>query len=333
MKIGVIGLGYIGTHHLRNFNRLLEENLVDELSASDIDLSKKRIAEKYGAKFYRDYMTMLEEEDLDAVSIAVPTIFHEEVALKAIENKVHILVEKPFTYSLESAMKIMDRARENKVEIMVGYIERFNPVVSRLKEMIDDRELGDLISLSARRLGGPRLIDCGVILDLAVHDIDVMLYITGKKVERIHTFSLKRLPEVRNEDYATISMLFEDGMVGRIEVSRITPVKTRELDVAATKCYVKLNYIDQEIRIVESFLKEKKARWRDFKEFVSKFSPKVRFLNVVKEEPLYLELKAFINSLEDNSKPPVTAEDAIETLRIAFAAVKSYEEKEVISLR
>lgn len=334
MKVGLIGIGYIGIHHLRNLHRLMEENLIDELYASDIDFSKKRLAERYNAKFYQFYEEMLEKEDLDAVSIAVPTVYHEEVSLKAIQNGVHILlVEKPFTYNLSSALKIVDVAKRENVKIMVGYVERFNPAVAKLKELVDNRELGDLISLSAQRLGGPRIIDCGVILDLGVHDIDIMLYITGKNVVKVHTFALKRLPEVTNEDYAMISMLFENDVMGRVEVSRITPVKTRELNITGTKSFVKVNYIEQEIRLVESFLKRKRAKWRDFKEFVSKFTPKETVLDVVKEEPLYLELKSFINTVDSGKDPPVSAEDALKTLKVATAAVESYEKKKVISLR
>lgn len=333
MRVGVIGIGYIGIHHLRNLHRLMKENLIDKLYASDIDLSKKRLAEKYDAKFYQSYEEMLEKEDLDAISIAVPTIYHEEVSLKAMQNGVHVLIEKPFTYSIDSALKIIDVAKRKNVKVMVGYVERFNPAVSKLKEMVNNKELGDLISLSAQRLGGPRIIDCGVILDLGVHDIDIMLHITGKNVVKVHTFALKRLPEVTNEDYAMVSMLFEDDIMGHIEVSRITPVKTRELNITATKSFVRVNYIDQEIRVVESFLREKRGAWTDFKEFVSKFTPKEKVLKIVKEEPLYLELKAFISSIESGRPPPVSAEDALKTLRVAVAAIKSYEKKSVISFQ
>ena len=333
MRVGLIGIGYIGIHHLRNLHRLMKEDLIDELYVSDIDFSKKRLAEKYNAKFYQFYEEMLEKEDLDAVSIAVPTIYHKDVSLKAIQNGVHILIEKPFTYTLDSALKIIDAAKRENVKIMVGYVERFNPAISKLKELVDNRELGDLISLSARRLGGPRIIDCGVVLDLGVHDIDIMLYITGKNAVKVHTFALKRLPEVANEDYAMISMLFEDNIMGHVEISRITPVKTRELDITGTKSFVKVNYIDQEIRLIESFLKEKGAKWSDFKEFVSKFTPKETALKIVKEEPLYLELKTFINSVDSGKDPPVSAEDALKTLRIATAAIESYKKKKAISLQ
>ena len=336
MKVGLIGIGYIGVHHLRNLNRLMEEGLIEELYAADIDPSREKWARKYNAKFYRSYEEMLEKEELDAVSIAVPTIYHEEVSLKTIEKGVHILVEKPFTYTIESALNIINAARKNNVKIMVGYIERFNPAISKLKRMVDNDELGEIISLSAQRLGGPRLIDCGVIMDLAVHDIDVMLYITNKNVIKVYAFALKRLPEVTNEDYAMISMLFEDNVIGHIEVSRITPAKTRELNITATKNFVKVNYINQEIKLIENFLREKKAKWSDFREFISKFSPKEITLGSDKKslpEPLYLELRTFIKTIESGRTPPITPEDALKTLKVAAAAIESYKKEEFISLQ
>ncbi len=337
MKVGLIGIGYIGVHHLRNLNRLMKEGLIEELYAADIDPSREKWARKYNAKFYQSYEEMLEEVELDAVSIAAPTIYHEEVSLKAIEKGVHnILVEKPFTYTIESALNIINAARKNNVKIMVGYIERFNPAISKLKRMVDNNELGEIISLSAQRLGGPRIIDCGVIMDLAVHDIDVMMYITNKNVVKVHAFALKRLPEVTNEDYAMISMLFEDNVIGHIEVSRITPAKTRELNITATKSFVKVNYINQEIKLIENFLRKKKAKWSDFREFVSKFTPKEITLGGDKKnlpEPLYLELRAFINTVESENPPPITSEDALKTLKVAAAAIESYKKRKFISLQ
>ncbi len=332
MRAGVIGVGYIGVHHLRNFSRLAREGCIELVSASDVDVNKKTVVEYYGAKYYRDYREMLDKESLDIVSIAVPTRLHKEVALEAIRRNVNILIEKPISYSLEEAEEIREEAIRYNVKVMVGHIERFNPAVSKLKEIIDKGGLGDVISLSSRRLGGPRIVDCGVILDLAIHDIDLMIYLTGKKVKQVYSSALTWLPEVTNEDYAVISMILEGDVIGRVEVSRITPVKIRELDVAGTRSYVRIDYLDQTIKLIESFLKAGRASWSDFREFVSKFKPEERMLDVDKEEPLYLELKSFIESVASNGRIVSSIDEAISTLRVALAAIESYKENTVISL-
>ena len=332
MRVGVIGIGYIGIHHLRNFKRLDDEGYVELVSAADVDASKKPLVEKYGAEYYSDYREMLDKESLDIVSIAVPTKLHRDVAIEAIKRHVNILIEKPISYSLEEANEIREESKKNNVKVMVGHIERFNPAVSKLKEIIDEGELGEVISLSSRRLGGPRIVDCGVILDLAIHDVDVMLYLTGKKIKQVYSSALTRLPEVTNEDYAVITMILEDDVIGRVEVSRITPVKIRELDIAGTRSYVRINYLDQTVRFIESFLKAGRASWRDFREFVSKFRPEERLLNVEKEEPLYLELKSFVESVSLNKPVVSSVEESIYTMRVLWAAIESYKENKVISL-
>jgi UDP-N-acetylglucosamine 3-dehydrogenase len=332
MRAGLIGVGYIGVHHLRNLVRLRDEGYIDSLVASDIDVSKRSVVEDMGAKYYRDYREMLSKEDIDILSIASPTKYHCEMALNAIDMGINVLIEKPITYSLDEAYKIKEAAVRNNVVVMVGHIERFNPAVMRLKRFIKDGEAGRVISLSSRRLGGPRIVDVGVILDLALHDIDVMLYLTGKRVRNVYANALKRLPEVVNEDYVIISLVMEGDILGRIEASRITPVKIRELDVNASKCYIRLDYLDQRVMVVESFLKQGPSSWSSFQEFIRKFSPYEREIDVEREEPLYIELRSFIESIDKNSDPPVTVEDAIETLRIAYAAEESYRSNSVVSL-
>ena len=332
MRVGVIGIGYIGVHHLRNFRRLNDEGYVELVSAADVDTSKKSIVEKYGAKYYSDYREMLDKESLDIVSIAVPTRLHRDVAIEAIRRQVNILIEKPISYSLKEANEIRDESKKYNVKVMVGHIERFNPAVLRLKEIIDKGELGEVISLSSRRLGGPRIVDCGVILDLAIHDVDVMLYLTGKKIKQIYSSALTRLPEVTNEDYAVITMLLDDDVIGRVEVSRITPVKIRELDIAGTRSYARINYLDQTVRFIESFLKAGRASWKDFREFVSKFRPEERTFEIEGEEPLYLELKSFVESVSLNKPIISSIDESIYTMKVLWAAIESYKENKVISL-
>jgi UDP-N-acetylglucosamine 3-dehydrogenase len=332
MRVGLVGVGYIGIHHLRNFSRLREEGYIDSIAVADIDSSKKRLVDKIGGKFYNDYLSLLDDEDIDLISIATPTETHTEIAVEAIRRGIHTLIEKPVSNNINDVYRIRELADKNDVIVMAGHIERFNPAVIRLKKLIDEDGIGNIISLASRRLGGPRLINVGVIFDLAIHDIDIMIYLVNNNVKNVYARAIKRLPEVSNEDYAVLLINFEEGVIGRVEVSRITPVKIRELDVNASKCYIRLNYLEQSIMIIESFLEKGPASWSSFREFIKKFSPVARELDVEREEPLYIELKSFIKAVEKRAPPPVSLDDAIKVMEVAFAAERSYLSNKIVNI-
>ncbi len=317
---------------MRNYYRLLNEGYIDFISVADIDVSKKNLADRFGIPFYKDYIKMISKCDLDAVSIAVPTKLHYEVSVNVFKYGVNALIEKPITYDLDSAYKLAEEAKRYNVKVMVGHIERFNPAVSKVRELMEDGILGEILALDAKRLGGPRLRECGVILDLAIHDIDVFKYLLSKKPKFIYASACKKIPETNGEDYAVITLKFDSDVIGRIEVSRVTPAKIRELSVTGMKSYVRMNYISQDVELIENFLMVKRASWRDFQEFISKFRPRRMKIEVVKEEPLYIELRSFIEALEKNSEMPVSIYDAIDTLKIVYKAVESYKLNRVVSL-
>jgi UDP-N-acetylglucosamine 3-dehydrogenase len=173
LRVGVIGVGAMGKHHVRIYNGMRGVELVGV-----VDINKKttkEVATEYNTEAFTDCENLL-KKDLDAVTIAVPTSLHKDIALKAANCGVHMLIEKPIAESLESADAIINAARRENLKLMIGHIERFNPAILKLKELISAGELGELLSISCRRVGpyAPRIRDVGIIIDLAVHDIDAI---------------------------------------------------------------------------------------------------------------------------------------------------------------
>ena len=316
INIAVIGAGNMGRHHARNYYELETAELI---AIADADESKKELAEKFGCKFYKDYKEMLEKEKIDAVSIAVPTKFHKQVAFDVIKKGKHILLEKPIADNIQDAEEIIKEAKAYKIKLMIGHIERFNPAVQKLKELIDVGKLGQISSIIARRVGLfiPQIQNVNVILDLAVHDIDVINYLVGMEPKIVHKNSGEALSSLNGvDDYAELFLKYDQGISGFIQVNWITPIKIRNLSVTGTKGYAELNYITQELVVHES---NYNPAYQDFKDFVVKFgTPNEIKLNIKIEEPLKLELKHFIDCILENKEPLVSGEDGLSALRVAL---------------
>lgn len=295
MKTGVIGVGDMGKNHPRVYVELGSELV----GVADTDLEKvKKIAAQYGTRAYSNYEELL-NEGLDAVSIAVPTMWHKEVALAAINKGVNLLIEKPIADSLQSAQEIITAAQARRVKLMVGHIERFNPAVRKLKQIVDDGILGKLVFISARRVGPfvPRISDVGIIVDVATHDIDIIRYLIGSECTSVFARST-RYKNIEG-DAAIVLMGFGD-VSACIEVNWYTPHRVRSVTVTGTEGVAYLDYIKQEVEIHN-------AEW--------KMIPKID-----QAEPLKLELGHFLDCIKSNKEPLVGGYDAMKVLEIAIKA-------------
>ncbi len=315
VKAGVIGTGNMGKHHARVYSEL------GCLSAvSDMDQGKSRdIGERFGCRHYSDHNEMLEKEDLDCVSICVPTVYHRAIALDCIAKGVHVLVEKPISNTVESAREMIDSARARGVKLGVGHIERFNPAVMKLKEIIDSGELGKVNTIIARRVGAfpPQIKDANVVIDLAVHDIDIFNLILGKRPQSGYAVGGRALINNR-EDFADI--LFDYGSVSAfIEANWITPVKIRKLSITGSEGYAELNYITQELVVHKS----EHRKIDTFNDVVEFGTPRSVIIPVEKDEPLRLELQSFLERVGRGQEPEVTGEDGLNALEIALLALSS----------
>lgn len=301
VKIAVVGCGVMGAHHARVYSEL---NHVELVAVADVDEAKsKGVAEKYDTKAYTDYRSMISSEKPDAVSVASPTTLHKDITLFALESGAHVLVEKPIAHTIEAAWEMVHKAREKGLKLMVGHIERFNPAVQELKNMIDGGEVGDIVSMSARRVGPftNRITDVGVIIDIAVHDIDIMSYLFGDTIETVCASAGDSGGAL--ETYAMMMLKFNEGGVGIIETNRLTPKKIRELTVTGTKGVAIADYIDQSLTL---------------------YNGKAIPSNIDKAEPLRNELEHFIDCIQSGSNPLVNGVEGIHALEVALKAVSSY---------
>lgn len=317
LNVAVIGVGNMGQHHVRIYSGMSGVNLI---AVSDVSEERgKDLAKKHNCLFYNDYGKMLAEQKIDAVSIVVPTSLHCKVASDVLDRGINVLLEKPIAANLAEAGMIIKKAKEKKVKLMVGHIERFNPAIQKLKNLIEDGQLGDVISLNIKRVGGfpPQTKNANVILDLGIHDIDISNYLLGEEPKEVYGFKSKNL--INDQEDSAVILLKYAKASSFIEVNWITPVKIRTMDITGTKAFARLDYINQTITLFKNNFLIKNNKYGDFTEFVSKFSlPDKTEIGIEKTEPLKRELEEFINAVAGDREPSMNNEEAYNALKIVF---------------
>ena len=309
-RAGVIGVGAMGRNHARLYSELPGVELA---GVSDVNEAlAASIARSYGCKSYPDYHDLL-GEDLDAVSIVVPTTVHKSVALDAIRKGTNVLVEKPIADTVGNADEMIKAARKKGAKLMVGHVERFNPAITKLKELIDGGLLGKVVSISAKRVGpyNPRIRDVGIVLDLGTHDIDIMSYLYGEKVKEVYASAGAVVHS--HEDHAIITLSFDSGASGVIDTNWLTPHKVRTFTVIGSQGIAEVDCIGQTLKIFDQ-------EW-------------IRDAKIEKDEPLKLELVHFIDCVLHDRKPLVSGEDGRHALAVALAAVESAKTGTVCNIR
>jgi UDP-N-acetylglucosamine 3-dehydrogenase len=300
VRVAVIGCGGFGKHHVRVLNEL-------GVLAAVCDIVEEK-ARFYGKKYHVEYFTdteMLRQVKLDAAVVATPTVTHAPIAKKLMEQEVeYILLEKPFTINLSEAKELAERARMDGVELMVGFIERFNQAIFITKDLINKGEIGAPILYFTSRVGRwpEQIFDVGVVKDTAIHDIDILSFTSGERPLQVYATTGK-LVHHRHEDYANIILTYSSGKVAVIEANWLTPRKTRKLNVTGTEGVIEADLMQQSITIIKQ--------------------NETKMPNMTFKEPLMLELQHFIECVERNSSPKPDEEDAISALEIAEAALNS----------
>ncbi len=307
----------MGRHHVRNYSEIPTAQLVGvcDLNAQ----TTEKFAKEYQCPAYTDIDRFLDEAKPDAVSITVPTRFHYETAKKVLTRGIHALIEKPITDTVETAEEIAQLAMTKKAILMVGHIERFNPGVIALKAVIDAGEIGAPVSLISRRVSPfpSQIKDANVIIDLAVHDIDIFSVILGQEPDRVYGNAGKSLNAAR-EDHAEIFLTY-GAKTGFIQVNWITPLRIRTLSVTGTKGYLELNYMTQELILYKSNYSNSTD---SFGEPIVKFEPSdKRALTVEKSEPLKNELTHFLECARTGRQPLVSASVGTQALKTALQVI------------
>ncbi|MEM3365827.1 MAG: Gfo/Idh/MocA family oxidoreductase, partial [Candidatus Methanomethyliaceae archaeon] len=246
LRVGVVGVGAMGQHHVRVYSSTKGCKLIGVLDINSERASE--VAKEYNVATFANFEDMLAAKP-DAVSIAVPTSLHKGISIKFLERGIHCLVEKPIASTVEDAEVMIKSAKEHDAILMVGHIERFNPAVSTLKSIISNGELGQVLSISAKRAGpfDPRIRDVGIIIDLMTHDIDVCRYLVGREPLSVHAVYGKYKRDV--EDFASMIIDF-GGVIATLEANRFTPHKVRTLTATGSVGVAALDYIDQTIEIL-----------------------------------------------------------------------------------
>lgn len=312
VNVGVIGVGAMGYNHARVYYKLENANLIAVSDVSERTLNK--VCKKYDTKGYTDYEELLQNPEIEVVSVCVPTTHHHDVVMKAIENGKHVLVEKPIASTLEEAEDMIEAAKKKGVILATGHVERFNPAVQKAKELIENDVIGDIVSASAKRVGPfpPRIQDVGVTIDLAIHDLDVMYYLFDEDVNQVYGTMGSILDKCEFEDHAEIMVNFENEGTGILEVNWLTPYKRRQIEVTGTDGIISVDYIEQSLDVYGKFAQD---------------------IQIKHEEPLKEELKSFLEAVINKTKPVISGEDGLNALKMVIAATKSSKEHKPINFR
>ena len=319
LKAAVIGLGMMGRNHARIFGLMDSSRLVAMSDSSPPAL--EAMARMYNARAYTDYLEMLDRERPDIVSVAVPTRLHREVAVAALERGVHVFLEKPISGDVLEGQKIIDAAEKAGVKLAVGHIERFNPAVLELKKQLEAGQLGRIFQIHARRVGPfpPRVQDVGVVIDLATHELNLLEYLTGSRVETIYAETEREI-HVTHEDLLTGILKFADGTVGILDINWLTPTKIRELSLIGEKGMYLVNYLTQDLYFYENDYAN--GHWEGLAIMGVSEGRLIRH-NIKRKEPLLAELESFVNAVANDQPPQIDGKEALRAVMLAQKLLES----------
>ena len=328
IKVAVIGVGSMGKNHARVYSELPEAYLS---AVVDLNLeTAEAVAARSGGKAYASYLDMLAAEKPDAVSIAVPSALHAEIALEAMEAGAHILIEKPIASSIADAELIIRQAQILDRKVMVGHIVRFNPAIQALKHRLDQGEVGRIYQIICRRVGPfpARIRDVGVVIDLAPHDIDLMRYLIGSDPIRVYAETQQRI-HTDHEDLLLGYLKFPEGATGSLEINWLTPNKVREVLILGERGLYRIDDLTQDLYFYEN-AQANAISWPALQTLRGVSEGSMIRYPLQRFEPLKAELHAFLQAIEADLPMPISGEDGMAALRIALALVESGNKHKVI---
>jgi len=330
LKVAIIGVGAMGRNHARVYSEMADVEIV---GVADINmLAAAEASRRYGGRAYADYPRLLDEQKPEAVSIVVPTAEHHDVALQAIQRRIHVLIEKPLAFTLQEGREIIEAAESQGVQLMVGHIERFNPAVIALREHLSSGELGRAFQIDAHRQGPfpARVRDVGVVVDLAVHDLDIMRYVTGSEIVRVYAETQRRIHTER-EDLLSGMVRFADGTVGTLTTNWLTPTKIREVYVTGERGMFRVDYLTQDLYFYENAVAPPPdqvggnggGNWTTIQVLRGVSEGRMIRYAIAKKEPLRSELESFVAAAQGKAPVPVSGLDGLKAIELAQALVTS----------
>jgi predicted dehydrogenase len=335
LKVAVLGVGSLGQHHAKHYAALAREGVVDFVGLYDADAAR---AKTIGAKYKVPVLASVEAAiaSAEAVNVVTPTVTHFDLASQLLRAGRHVLVEKPMTDTTAQAAELIRLARENKCVLQVGHIERFNPVFDYLQKVAREPRFIETHRLSPYP---KRSLDIGVVLDLMIHDLDIVLAFVDSPLQSVDGVGVSVLSD--SEDIANARLKFENGCVANLTASRVSPESMRKIRVFSggeTTSYVSLDYQKQEGYIyriardgeTESSLWKKLLHAKDTA-IVSEFGGKriVREpVPIEKDDPLLQELRHFAQCVREQQTPKVSGESAKQALDVALEITRQIQELE-----
>ncbi|MCB1211794.1 MAG: Gfo/Idh/MocA family oxidoreductase [Verrucomicrobiales bacterium] len=310
-RIGVAGVGAIGKNHARIMGEIARgsNGAIEFAAIFDTDKSRaSELAEQYGAVVIEDLAEFASL--VDAATVAVPTVFHREVAGVLLDQGKHVMVEKPITESLPEAQALIELAQAKNCILQVGHIERFNPVLKQLEERLDQPRFIETHRLSPFP---NRSMDIGVVLDLMIHDIEIVLHLVKAPLIDVDAVGIPVL--TRREDIANARLKFANGCIANLTASRVSPEKMRKIRVFQSNCYLSLDYQEQ-------------SGWIYRKDGMQIVREEVQ---IEKDEPLKLEIAAFVECSRQGKRPVVSGQEGAEALRLALEITAQIEKNQALA--
>jgi UDP-N-acetylglucosamine 3-dehydrogenase len=312
LGVAVIGTGAWGKNHARVYKELPSTELI---AVCDVNAERaKTMANQYGVKAYSNSTQMLKDKNIEAVNVCTWSTHLAKEALKALNAGKHVLVEKPMAINTQQAEKLVKTAEENGLHLTVGFLMRFIPGLQHIRQSVETKKIGELVCATAKRVSQwpERIGDVGVVKDTAIHDIDVMRFISNEDPISVYA-KMGSMKHRKFEDYAHIMLTYKDGKSAFIESNWLTPYKTRTLTVTGSDAIMRLDYITQDLWIEQQ---------------TETVQPRYPF-----QEPLKLELQHFADCIMEKKKSLITGEDGVRALEIAQAAMQSSAKNRAIQLK
>ncbi|RMH68346.1 MAG: gfo/Idh/MocA family oxidoreductase [Gemmatimonadetes bacterium] len=323
LKMGVIGTGHLGQHHARVYTELKNAELIGIADASPERAAE--IAGRHNVPGYTDYRELIPH--CDAVNIAVPTQLHFEVAKAALEAGKHVLIEKPITSTIEQAEELLHLAHQQGVLIQVGHIERFNAAVIAMEGVI-----GTPLFIESHRLAPfvARGTDVAVVLDLMIHDLDIILSFVKSEPKAVHAAGASILSD--SEDIANARIEFENGCIANVTTSRVSRETVRKIRFFQRDAYISLDYHKKSVEViklspmVKQLIGKSKQGYTELAQKAISGGMNINFdmlierkhLPVKETEPLKLELQSFVDCIQAGRTPVVSGEDGLRALKMAY---------------
>ena len=309
IRTGVIGTGYLGKFHADKYSELIESELVGIVD-TDYEAAQT-ISNRLNVPAFKSYEELFDR--VDAVSIVVPTELHHKIAKDFLLNGIDVLVEKPMTTTLEEAEDLIETAKKNKCVLQVGHLERFNAAVLALNNIIKQP-----LFIESHRLAPfkDRGTDVDVILDIMIHDIDIILNIVGSPVKAIHAVGVPVVSS-ENNDIANVRLEFESGCVANVTASRISAKEMRKIRIFQHDAYLSIDYAAQQVEVYGKTDSDEHD------------TPQITYdqIDIKQGDSLKEEIRSFLNAVKSRSIPEVPGEAGKNALKVALEIVEQIETK------